>query len=642
MKIRSMNPGRRSLMKKLGLLSLSVVAPSWAARSATKATRTKRYDYVIVGAGPGGGPLAANLARAGYKVALLDAGLDPLSAEAAAINPATKTVYETPGFFGGASEHPLLSWDFYVSHYSNLEQQRKDPKYVPAKGGVLYPRGSCVGGSASHNALIFTYPHDSDFDSIARMTGDASWSGRKMREYVAVIENCGYCGDGARLRGKGGYIPTSLNEQAAYDIYPMIDDITHAGVNGPITRDANDPAVARGAVGAVNTPMNVGHRKRVAIREYLAETQKQFPDNLDIITNALVARVITRQAGAKTVAIGVEFFANGGRSYRASKLAPQAARGERTFIAANREVILAAGAFNTPQILKLSGIGPRAELIRHGIPVVKDLPGVGENLQDRYEAPVVFNLRERNELWQRCQAFQPGDPCLESYQTGHWTEGGKTWNFAGPYAGNTIYATRILKTSVARGEPDIFLVGIPVKFTGYYPNYSNEPLSAHWTWNVLKVHTENTAGTVKLRSADPRDTPLINFHYFQEGNAGSADLKAVVEGIRAVRASMSQPLAQKHIDSEALPGASVDTQAELEQYVKNVAWGHHASCTAKIGADHDPMAVLDSRFRVRGVKGLRVVDASVFPKTPGFFPTAAIIMISEKATDVILEDARRH
>jgi len=267
---------------------------------------------------------------------------------------------------------------------------------------------------------------------------------------------------------------------------------------------------------------------------------------------------------------------------------------------------------------------------------------VGENLQDRYEAPVVFNLRERNELWQRCQAFQPGDPCLESYQTGHWTEGGKTWNFAGPYAGNTIYATRILKTSVARGEPDIFLVGIPVKFTGYYPNYSNEPLSAHWTWNVLKVHTENTAGTVKLRSADPRDTPLINFHYFQEGNAGNADLKAVVEGIRAVRASMSQPLAQKHIDSEALPGASVDTQAELEQYVKNVAWGHHASCTAKIGADHDPMAVLDSRFRVRGVKGLRVVDASVFPKTPGFFPTAAIIMISEKATDVILEDARRH
>ena len=114
----------------------------------------------------------------------------------------------------------------------------------------------------------------------------------------------------------------------------------------------------------------------------------------------------------------------------------------------------------------------------------------------------------------------------------------------------------------------------------------------------------------------------------------------MVEGIKTVRAIMSDPLAKAHIVSEASPGANVDTQAELEAHVRNVAWGHHASCTAKIGADNDSMAVLDSRFRVRGVDGLRVVDASVFPKTPGFFPTAAIIMISEKASDVILEDAR--
>jgi choline dehydrogenase len=133
---------------------------------------------------------------------------------------------------------------------------------------------------------------------------------------------------------------------------------------------------------------------------------------------------------------------------------------------------------------------------------------------------------------------------------------------------------------------------------------------------------------------------LLNFHYFEEGNGGRSDLQAVVEGIKAVRTSMSDPRALAHIDSESSPGADVDAQDELEAHVRNVAWGHHASCTAKIGADTDPMAVLDSRFRVRGVDGLRVVDASVFPKTPGFFPTAAIIMISEKASDVILEDAR--
>lgn len=629
--------GRRKVIKGMGLgLLLGAALPAGA--EANK--KHKDYDYIVVGAGPGGGPLAANLARAGYRVALLEAGFDPLSPEAAAINPATSTVYQTPGFFGGASEHPLLSWDIFVNHYANPEQQRKDPKYVAGKG-VLYPRGSCLGGSASHNALIFVYPHDSDFDDIVRITGDTSWSSDKMRQYFTRIENCNYCTVDMEGHGDSGYIPTNMNEEAGYSIFPMINDITRAGVDGAIGADVNDPAVARGAVGAFNTPMNVANKKRVAIREYLIETQQQFPDNLDIITNALVTRVITKKMRHSTVAVGVEYQQGGGLSYKANKLSAGARRGTRTILNARAEVILAGGAFNTPQLLKLSGIGPAAELRRHGIEVVKDLPGVGENLQDRYEVPVIFSLKERNELWQRCQAFQPGDPCLMSYLSGEWDNGGVPAQFSGPYAGNTIYASRILKTSQAGAEPDIFLVGIPLQFKGYYPNYSNEPLTAHWTWNVLKVHTKNTAGSVKLRSNDPTDTPLINFRYFEEGNGGSADLKAVVEGIQAVRASMRDPLALAHIEAESSPGADVASQQDLEQHVRNVAWGHHASCTAKIGADHDPMAVLDSRFRVRGVDGLRVVDASVFPKTPGFFPTAAIIMISEKASDVILDDARR-
>lgn len=631
------NSGRRDAIRNLGAAALLGAAlPGVATASAPKA---REYDFIVVGAGPGGGPLAANLAKAGYKVALLEAGFDPLSKEAEAINPATKTVYETPGFFGGASEHPLLSWDIFVNHYGNMEQQKRDPKYVPGKG-VLYPRGSCLGGSASHNALIWSYPHDSDFDHIARITGDYSWSSDKMRSYYTRIENCNYCQPEAEGHGSGGYIPTSLNEESAYTIFPMINDIANAGLTGPIGADVNDPAVAKGATGAFRTPMNVANKKRVAIREYLIETQQNYPENLDIITNALVSRVLTKKLGHTALAVGVEFFQGGGLSYRANKLSGTASRGTRTVLRARKEVILSAGAFNTPQLLKLSGIGPRAELMRHGIDVVRDLPGVGENLQDRYEVPVIFSLKERNELWQRCQAFQPGDPCLASYTSGEWNDGVMSHPFSGPYAGNTIYASRILKTSFATGAPDIFLVGIPLSFKGYYPNYSNEPLTAHWTWNVLKVHTKNTAGTVKLRSTDPLDQPLINFRYFEEGNGGRSDLKAVVEGIKTVRAAMRDPLATAHIESEASPGAAVDTDAELEQHVRDVAWGHHASCTAKIGSDRDPMAVLDSRFRVRGVEGLRVVDASSFPKTPGFFPTAAIIMISEKASDVILADHR--
>jgi choline dehydrogenase len=144
---------------------------------------------------------------------------------------------------------------------------------------------------------------------------------------------------------------------------------------------------------------------------------------------------------------------------------------------------------------------------------------------------------------------------------------------------------------------------------------------------------------VKLRSANPRDTPLINFHYFEEGNdGGGEDLQAVMKGLKMLRGLAAQPEAAPHLGPEALPGPGVQTDQQLRQFARDQAWGHHASCTARIGARDDQMAVLDSRFRVRGVKGLRVVDASSFPRTPGFYPLAAILMISEKAADAVLEE----
>ncbi|WP_105167291.1 GMC oxidoreductase [Pseudoalteromonas sp. T1lg23B] len=639
------NMSRRTFLKGS---AVAVAAASGSALAHTNYSSKKKhldfddeYDYVIVGAGPGGGPVAANLARAGYRVAILEAGLDPMSERANKADPSTSFIYETPGFFGGASEHALLSWDFFTDHFANLEQQRKDFKYVEGKG-VLYPRGSCLGGSASHNALIFCYPHDSDFDEIVQMTGDESWNSAAMRDYFVRIEDCQYCQPDAEGHGFNGYIPTSLIEQDAYEIFPEFKDIGLAGATlsdsyyqGNTELDVNHPLVATGSVGYFKTPMNTLNKKRVAIRERLIETQQQYPDNLFIITNALVTKVVTH----KKMAVGVEYMAEGGQSYKAHKLSEFADKGVKTRIRAKREVILAGGAFNTPQLLKLSGIGPRKELKQHGIKVVKHLPGVGENLQDRYEVPVIFNLKDSNKLFERCQAFQVDDPCLASYINGEWQTDGQVRNFSGPYASNPVYASRIMKSSHAKNMPDIFLVGLPIAFKGYYPQYSLEPITNHWTWLVLKVHNENSAGRVKLRSADPTDTPLINFHYFEEGNADESDLKAVVEGIRHVREFMLDGSAQQHLAGEAIPGIDVDSDEQLEQYIRNVAWGHHASCTAKIGSDRDPMAVLDSRFRVRGVANLRVVDASAFPKTPGFFPTAAIIMISEKASDVILADA---
>ena len=200
----------------------------------------------------------------------------------------------------------------------------------------------------------------------------------------------------------------------------------------------------------------------------------------------------------------------------------------------------------------------------------------------------------------------------------------------------------IKRSTPERPEPDLYIFGLPSFFRGYYPGYSEVigPVKNHFTWAILKAHTNNTAGRVTLKSADPRDRPDINFRYFDEGNdTAQKDIEAVVAGVEFVR-QMNKGLLNKLVTKrEVVPGPDIASKEQLTQFIKDEAWGHHASCTCKIGPSSDPMAVLDSRFRVYGTKGLRVVDASVFPKIPGFFIVTPIYMISEKASDVIMEDA---
>jgi choline dehydrogenase len=186
--------------------------------------------------------------------------------------------------------------------------------------------------------------------------------------------------------------------------------------------------------------------------------------------------------------------------------------------------------------------------------------------------------------------------------------------------------------------PDLFLFGLVGNFRGYYPGYSRdlEADHRHFTWGVLKAHTRNTAGEVRLRSADPRDRPEIDFRSFTEG--GAEDVDAVVEGVLSVRRVMAS--LGSAVEREVVPGPEVRTRAQIAAYVRDHAWGHHASCSNKMGPRSDPAAVVDQRFRVHGTRGLRVVDASIFPKIPGFFVVAAVFMVAEKASDVILEDAR--
>jgi len=195
----------------------------------------------------------------------------------------------------------------------------------------------------------------------------------------------------------------------------------------------------------------------------------------------------------------------------------------------------------------------------------------------------------------------------------------------------------VVKRSALQPElPDLFCLAFMADFRGYFPGYSRLlPKGRNYlTWAVLKAHTNNTAGRVTLRSKDPRDTPAINFHYFEEGNDSSgADLQGVVDGVRFVR-QMTDEIADL-IEEEELPGRALQGDDELADFIRGNAWGHHASCTCAIG----PKArngVLNGNFEVHGTTGLRVVDASVFPRIPGFFIVASVFMVAEKAADTIL------
>jgi choline dehydrogenase len=197
----------------------------------------------------------------------------------------------------------------------------------------------------------------------------------------------------------------------------------------------------------------------------------------------------------------------------------------------------------------------------------------------------------------------------------------------------------IQKSSKDVPDPDLFMFALAGKFHGYFPGYSKEVSRTKnfLTWMVLKAHTKNTAGYVRLRTSDPRDKPEINFRYFDAADTAKRDLDALVTGVEFVR-SMAKH--NPSLKTEVIPGLDKSGPA-LREFIETNAWGHHASCTNAMGKAGDPQAVVDSNFRVIGVQNLRVVDASVFPRIPGFFIVTPIYMIAEKAADVILADAKK-
>jgi hypothetical protein len=276
----------------------------------------------------------------------------------------------------------------------------------------------------------------------------------------------------------------------------------------------------------------------------------------------------------------------------------------------------------------LSGIGPEECLSKLGLRCISDLAGVGQNLQDRYEIAVVHQMRDDFDLLKNL-TLDVKDPDPELRQR----LGKKT----GVYTTNGAVLGVFLRSSPELSQADLFVFALPGNFRGYEKGYSRKMLTQKnvLTWALLKASTKNRGGIVSLPTPDPSDVPHINFRYFEEG-VKDKDLAALVAGVKCVEKIeryREYPLAQR-LD----PSPDIGDDDALKDWICARAWGHHACGTCRVGRSDDPLAVVDSRFRVRGVRGLRVVDASIFPEIPGFFIVTNTYMISEKAADTITED----
>lgn len=622
-------------------------------------TNQTNYEYIVVGSGAGGGVLAARLALAGRSVLLIEAGDD----QGNSLN------YTVPCYHPRATEDPKQAWNFFVRHYADDERQRQDFKLTydapdggeytglyPPPGstikGVLYPRSGTLGGCTAHNGMTAIYPYQDDFDSIASLTGDVSWSASNMRQYFVKMEKNEYLQ--SVLSPGHGYVGwlgidaapvtlvlrdvrlLSMVQGAAEALSGIFNTIIN--VASFLAGDANaDTASRDGTPALYQTPIATANGARNGVRDFLvlvststnSDGSKKYP--LEIRTNTLATKVLLDTSVSPAKATGVSFL-SGQSLYRADPRSGSESGTEGVALA-SREVILSGGSYNSPQLLKLSGIGPASELERLSIPVIFDSPGVGANLQDHYEVTVQGQMDTSWGALEGCTFDESAqDTCLKTWESGTLAA------LRGTYASNGFVAAMFAKSSATTdGTNDIFGGGFPANFRGYFPGYSLNATAEHnwWSWALLKPHPRNRAGTVTLRSADPRDTPEIVYNYFDTGSGDyAADLQALREAIQLARDAFAK---QSLPFTEVLPGPQIQEPADVDNYVKNTAWGHHASSTCAIGADSDPMAVLDSQFRVRGVQSLRVVDASVYPKIPGTFPLLSTYMVGEKAAAVILD-----
>jgi choline dehydrogenase len=531
---------------------------------------SRSFDFVIVGAGSAGCVLANRLsADPTARVLLVEAGGSD-----------DRFLIKMPLGFLRALFDPSLSWGYMSESEPTLDGR-----------SLWLPRGKVLGGSSSINGMFFMRGHSGDFDGWAAQ-GCTGWGYADVLPYFKRMEKS-WRGASAWHGGDGPLqvmpidtrrlLHQPLMETAAAAGFSTIDDI-HAGA---------EEGFARGEI----TVDSRGRRASTS-RAYLRPAMRRT--NLETVTGALVTRVLLDSGHAT----GIE--------YR---------QGERTVnVRATREVILSGGAFNSPQLLMLSGIGPADELRSHGIAVQVDLPGVGRNLSEHARVPVEFATRGNISFLNELRADRVARSVLQ------WAVMG-----SGTFATQINSCNIVVRTDPGLAQPDIQLMSNPVRMDAkiWWP-FVGARQEHRITADAVVLHPESR-GKVTLRSSNPADKPKI----FLNVLATDGDLATARRGVRLARRIYSTAPQSTLIEREVSPGPAIESDSELDAYSRARAGvTQHPVGTCSMGIGHD--AVLDPQLRVRGIAGLRVVDASVMPTVPGGNTNAAVIMIAEKAADLIL------
>jgi len=544
-------------------------------------------DYVVVGAGSAGCVLAARLSEGGkFKVVLLEAGGDDRPTKNLS-QFASNLMIHIPVGYSSTLKDPKVNW-LYTT----------EPDPGTGDRVHVWPRGKVLGGSSSINAMLYVRGQAADYDGW-RQLGCEGWAWDDVLPYFRKAQNQerGACD----LHATGG----PLNVADMRDAHPiseaLIDACDQAGI--PRYADLNGPD-QEGATWYQVTQKN-GARCSSAVA-YLHPAMNR--PNLQVETNALASRVLFEGKRA----VGVEFVQNG----------------QRRVVMARGEVILAGGAINSPQLLQLSGVGPGALLRAHGVEVVHDLPGVGENLQDHYLIAVRYRLK-------------PGTVSVNEQ-----SKGGRLAAEAMKYL---LFRKGLLTLSAAhvaafcKSRPD--LAGPDIQFHILPATMDLEKL-----FNEQKMELESAPGMtiapcqlrpesrghIRIKSADPASYQAIFANYL----ADPLDQEVAVAGLKWARKIGSQPAIAPYVDHEMNPGPDVQTDAQLLDFARQTGSTlYHPVGTCQMGTG--PMAVVDTRLRVRGVEGLRVVDASIMPRLISGNTNAPSIMIGEKGAAMILADAKQ-